>query len=416
MTDSFSNNSPRSFMSLINQQKEISAVKNKDLIEQICLHEAFINLMMIGEIEALVHLMRIDIKNAGMLKHNIKKECNILLKYANRMQSLASVVDRRLTIRCCKAILPGCEKRFADDTGSAIIGLQNRFHLLLKNRLELFFICLRQVAKNAKYEHPEVYARTYLVGALTSLSLEISESYIHTLKNKFGILLLHDTQNERAIIASVNRMIAAFWKRTLTEKEVQDIKCHTNSMTNLITGKKVVDILENTELELYHFYCEYFLAVLQCDIRNKGHIPSFTMRRSLLFKLNNKKGVCSLLAELQKAPQREEGEDMYEFSIRLSEYHAPVMDEFRGLVLRGICRSTPVEENRIEIKRLIREVRENDGTLPLGALRKIYSTVGSKQALMEYIAQMGERGKETIKFLEMLNEKNLDRNYNYLQS
>jgi hypothetical protein len=72
---------------------------------------------------------------------------------------------------------------------------------------------------------------------------------------------------------------------------------------------------------------------------------------------------------------------------------------------------TPVEENRIEIERLIREAGENDGTLPLGTLRNIYSTLGSRQALLEYIAQMGEGGKGTITFLERLDEKDLDKSF-----
>jgi hypothetical protein len=323
------------------------------------------------------------------------------------MQYSATIVDRTLTANCCNSILPGYEKCFVNDNGSAIIGLQNRFHLLLKDKEEELFLCLNQLSKNVGHPYATLYARMRHLEILTRLSLDVSEFYVCILKKNFGVnCSIHEIHNEKAIIASSNRMMCFLTKETIKKHDSQDVERHIVSLSNLITGQEVVNILENTEVEIYRLYCEYFLAMLRCDMAN-GCTPSFIVRRSLFRKLYDKKGVCSLLNELETIPPRMDDEDIYDLSARLSQFHTLVIDEFRSLIFRSTSRLTTDKLKFIKAENLIHEVMENEGILPLGTLRQLYSETGSKEAILELISLMGEKGKSTGEFLETLNEKNL---------
>jgi hypothetical protein len=287
------------------------------------------------------------------------------------------------------------------------MGLQNRFHLLLKDKEEQLFLCLNQLSINVGHPYAAVYARICHTEILTQLSLDVSEFYVRILKKNFGVnCSIHEIHNEKAIIASSNRMMGFLTKETIRKQDSQDVERYIVSLSNLITGQEVVNILENTEIEIYRLYCEYFLAMLRCDIDNDC-IPSFTVRRSLFLKLYDKKGVCSLLNELGTIPPRMDGEDIYDLSTRLSQFHALVIDEFRGLIFRDTSRLTADKLKHIKAENLIHEVMENGGILPLGTLRQLYSETGSKEAIFELVSLMGEKGEDTSKFLETLDEKDL---------
>lgn len=392
----------------IKAQFQEKAKANRDLISRVRDHCQFVTLMTVGELDWTVRELQGQLKAQGLLRQEIKKEFNLVLRSSASMTSAAKELDLMLTDSCCEHLLPGYSSDFSENYSSVVGLLQARFHALLKNDEEILFVSAKQLFDDLHTPNSTLCARIFMVDVMAKISIATVKHYRDMLTSEFGLnMKIVDDKNIRTLISANARISEMLPQATFSEVGADRLLKQVRHIRQTIVSESVCHILEETERDIYNSYIEFFIASISKANSDACSLP-FTVRRTILSKFRSKETTVKFLHELYiNIPDCKADEDVLDLSLRTSQYHSPLLDEFRKMAFAGTTRLTSEEMIRMKADILIQEAQQNGGVLPMGTLRSMYVDCGTKKGMLEVISAMGEVGHKTAAMLRTIKVEEL---------
>ena len=184
----------------------------------------------------------------------------------------------------------------------------------------------------------------------------------------------------------------------------EDISAHPRTLTaqfqRELTDIGLLNTIEQSLISLRMDYIEFVIASLRMKL-TAGHFPLSDVR-TLVMRVGSIENVRRLLTEIAEIPLPQSPDwDVVDLAQSLPDSVAEsAISTFRRLCMdnRELL-PTPEDEQVVRLRELRQEARSNNGTLPMGTLRNLFATLGTKKAVQELLANGGKELENSAKML-----------------
>lgn len=369
-------------------------------------------IILMGEIQHRILTMRTELEKAGLYRHQVKKLTRKMADIANSIQKDVIRLGELSSTQFCNAVLPGCGEQYIAEGSNVITTAQMEFSQMIANDISLFYISGKQALDDIHYPNSAPCAHALLTLGIAELFLSVSDNLHTIIHNRTGRKpLLINTKDVETVRSTANELIAVLVRSEVPKESGEHARTILNRMTSVVIGDRMAEVIHKSEQRMQFEYIEYFLATLATYLHNETRIP-FSMLRSMMFKLREKKRVIQLLNDIKEVTTSlfSDSADVFELSLEIHSAGSKAIDEFRYLAMNDKRRYTEAEIRKVSINILRNEIKENNGLLPLGSLKQLYSEYHTKKAMEQLFTDMGADGKATLKVLRKMRVCELDMN------
>lgn len=347
--------------------------------------------------------MRLALQSENMYRQLVKKEVNKMVDVSAAMHNGAYKVGAAASAGFCRAVLAGLENEYIAEGTDMITLAQMQFSQFINDTMQHFFISCKQALDDINYPHSLSCARILVSAGMAEFFINVTTSFHEVIKSRTGFIpeLISPAPVEE-IRTSGTRLLEHLVRKEVPEESGLRARAMLDKLTKIVLGDEMVELIKKAEHRLQFEYTEYFLASI-CMSLNAGTPIKITVLKTLFFKLRDKKRIIKLLSDLKAIPVTDsEGNtmDVMDLSLEMPNYSIPSLNELRYLSMSDKRRYTEKEIRNVTIDLLRKEIQENNGVLPMGSLKQLYSEYGTKKAMQQLFTEMGTDGKETLKVLK----------------
>lgn len=377
--------------------------------EQCSMTEAVLYDMMNYHVEAASELLI----ESGQMRFNVHKNFKVLRFSVRNLVMECNAYFRRITIGCGQWSVPGLEREFEEAGGSVKAILVSGFSKETQTDRIIAFAGAGNAYLRLHHPHYKALSHLAMVREWAMITLTVIGYWKKVVNANFFRTLSPPSE---ALVAKsvslVDRTIAAigFTKEQSEQlntmlypkREEAAMDAIRSRIVDFCTGTKIIALLEGAEVEFYKEYVEFHLAYIRQSIALTRSLPLEEVKM-LYYKWRTKEDIRAFFTEIEThIPPCQTDEEEIDLAQRTANIHAPLIDEFRSMAVGNKRRFTAEEAERMEIDILIGEANENGGCLPLGTLRHLYQKHGTKKAVTDKVALMGDSSLSTLRYLRTL--------------
>jgi len=360
-------------------------------------------LLLVAELRKQILSMRQALQESNLYRQLVKKEVNKMVDISATLNSDTYKVGADASASFCRTVLAGMENEYIAEGSNMITLAQMQFSQFIEDTMQHFFISCKQALDDIRHPHARACARILVSAGMAEFFINITTSFHEVIKQKTGFapqLILPTAVEE--IRSTGIKLLERLVTKEVPEESGMRARAMLDKLTAIVMSDEMVALEKKAEHRMQFEYTEYFLASIGISL-NTGRPLKIAVIRTLFAKLRDKKRIIQLLSDLKAIPVTDsEGNSMdtMDLSIELPSFSIPSINEFRYLAMNDKRRYTEQEIRSVSIDILRKEITENNGTLPLGSLKQLYSEYHTKKAMQSLFKYMGPDGAATLKVLK----------------
>lgn len=386
-------------------------------------HLVMIEIMMSSVTNKYAHSALHELRERGMMRHNIKRRANTLDEITTEMMRRCNVHDKVQVETFTKTIFPSLTEDYIDNYGSLTLRLQNMFMKHFDNQLTLIKVATKNTLDKAMIKNSDIMTDIQMVAMMCSAGIyvynAICNSVDHMLYGISKTTRAKSLHNEKMINAAKDLLREMGGNVAAPEKEGGDARKFAQDFMKELVKEDLMKMVESGIVAMQMDFIEFVIASLRIKIEEH----SFTIEdyRMLLLRMGGKSNTRNLLKEIATIPLPENYDgDIIDLMETLpnsgtetaqDNSEENMLDKFRHLCLDDCIITNLESEEDTVMRRLRQEVYRNGGMLPEFILRYLYFSFGTKKAVTEYLTKADKdvMGK-TLRMLKNLkaNELRID--------
>lgn len=359
-------------------------------------HLIMVEIMMSSVTNLYVHSAIYELKQRGMIRHNVKRRVKALEEITTSMMERCKAHDNVQVRIFTQTIFPSLTEAYIGVYGSLVLRLQNTFTKHFGNQLTLIKVATKNALDKAGIKISDIATDIQMVALMCTAGIQFYNTICNTVdKMLYGIshtTRMKSLHNEKMLNAAKDLLRELGCDIEMSEEDGRNARKFAEDFKKELIKEDLLKVVENGIMAMQMEFIEFVIA----SLRIKLHEHTFTVGdyRMLLLRLGSKADVRSLLSEIEAIPLPEDYSDIYELMESLpasdkSEQQEGKEDSFLGkfrrLSLDDHIITNLEREEEVEKRKLRREVYRKGEPLPMFILRYLYHKLGTKKAVTEYL-------------------------------